>query len=74
MTLKFWDEAFVAAVHLINRTPSKVLHFTTPLEKLFETKPEYSSLGTFGCACWSNLSQNSVFSLAPFPCIRSPNV
>jgi hypothetical protein len=55
MPLKFSDEAFVAAVDLINRTPSKVLQFMTPLEKLFETKPEYSSLHTFGCVCWPNL-------------------
>jgi hypothetical protein len=55
MPLKFSDEAFVAAVDLINMTPSKVLQFMTPLEKLFETKPEYSSLHTFGCVCWPNL-------------------
>jgi hypothetical protein len=29
MPLKFWDEAFVLTVHLINRTPNKVLHYIT---------------------------------------------
>jgi hypothetical protein len=55
MPLKFWDEAFVSTVYLINRTPSKVIQFNTPLERLFYIKPDYSSLCTFGCACWPNL-------------------
>jgi hypothetical protein len=55
MPLKFWDEAFLAASFLINRTPSKVINFQTPIERLFSVKPHYSSLRIFGCACWSNL-------------------
>jgi histone deacetylase 1/2 len=51
--LKFWDEAFLATVYLINRMPSKTIH-STPLEHLFK-KPDYSSLRTFDCACWPNL-------------------
>ena len=34
MPLKFWDEAFLAATYLINRTPSKVINLDTPLEKI----------------------------------------
>jgi len=55
MPLKFWDEAFVTAVFLINRTPSKVIHFATPFERLYNQQPDYSSLRIFGCACWPNL-------------------
>jgi hypothetical protein len=55
MPLKFWDEALTTAVYLINRTPSKVINFETPLERLFQTKPNYLSLRVFGCACWPNL-------------------
>jgi hypothetical protein len=55
MPLKFWDEAFLAATFLINRTPSKVINFQTPIERLFSVKPHYSSLRIFGCACWPNL-------------------
>lgn len=55
MPLKFWDEAFLAAAYLINRTPSKVIQYTTPLERLLDQKPNYSALRTFGCACWPNL-------------------
>jgi hypothetical protein len=53
--LKYWEDAFVAATYLINRTPSRVIHYETPLERLFRQKPDYSSLRVFGCACWPNL-------------------
>jgi hypothetical protein len=55
MPLKFWDEAFTSVVYLINRTPSKVLNFTTPLERLFHIKPDYEALRAFVCACWPHL-------------------
>lgn len=55
MPLKFWDEAFVTAAYLINRVPSRVINFETPLEYLFGIKPDYSALRTFGCACWLHL-------------------
>jgi hypothetical protein len=55
MPLKFWDEAFLAATFLINRIPSKVIANSTPLERLFQIHPEYTSLRIFGCACWPNL-------------------
>jgi hypothetical protein len=55
MPLKFWDEAFLAATYLINCLPTKILDFSTPLERLFHEKPNYSGLQTFGCSCWPNL-------------------
>jgi hypothetical protein len=55
MPLKFWDEVVLTATYLINRTPSKVLGFATPLECLHKQKLDYSFLKTFGCACWPNL-------------------
>ena len=51
MPLKFWDEAFLTAVHLINILPSRVINFETPTERLLHIKPEYSHLRVFGCAC-----------------------
>lgn len=51
MPLKFWDEAFLVATYIINRVPSKVINYTTPLERLFGQKPDYSFLRVFGCAC-----------------------
>lgn len=55
MPLKHWDEAFLAATFLINRTPTKLLDFDTPLHRLYKENPDYASLRTFGCACWPNL-------------------
>jgi hypothetical protein len=55
MPLKYWDDAFIVAINLINRLPSRVIHFTTPLERLSNQKPDYSSMRTFGCACWPHL-------------------
>ena len=51
MPLKFWDEAFLSTVYLINRVPSRVINMLSPLERLFDEKPDYSSLRVFGCAC-----------------------
>ena len=50
MSLKFWDEAFLVVVHLINLTPTKILDFSIPLERLFNQKPDYTTLRIFGCA------------------------
>ena len=48
MPLKFWDEAFLTAVHIINMLPSHVINNETPTEKLLHTKPDYTSLRVFG--------------------------
>jgi hypothetical protein len=55
MSSKYWDEAFLAATFLINRTPSKVINYTTSLERHFKVKPNSSSLRIFGCSCWPHL-------------------
>jgi hypothetical protein len=49
------NEAFLAATFLINRTPSKVIGYSTPLEHLFNVKPNFSALCIFGCSCWLHL-------------------
>jgi hypothetical protein len=51
MPLKFWDEAVHTVVYLINHTTSKDIDYDTPLERLFQTKPNYLALRVFGCAC-----------------------
>jgi hypothetical protein len=55
MALKYCDQAFLMATHLINRTSSKLLNYDTPLHRLLGSQPDYSNLHTFGCACWPNL-------------------
>jgi histone deacetylase 1/2 len=60
MPLKFWDEAFLTAVFLINRLPSRVISNETPYARLLKIQPDYSFLRTFGCACWPNLRPYNV--------------
>jgi hypothetical protein len=52
MPLKYWDEAFLAAVYLINRIPTKLVSYDTPLHRLLGATPDYSNFHVFGCACW----------------------
>jgi hypothetical protein len=51
MLLNFWDEAYLTTVFHINRTPSHVIDFQTPMECLLGQQPNYSLLHIFGCAC-----------------------
>lgn len=53
--IKFWDDAFLTSTFLIKRTPSRVISLSTPLERLFGSKPNYLFLKTFGCARWPHL-------------------
>ena len=50
----FWGESILTAAHLINRTPSGVLHGSTPYELLHGSKPSYDSLRIFGCLCYAH--------------------
>jgi hypothetical protein len=60
MPLKFWDQTFLAATHLINHTHTKLLEYDTLVHRLLVATPDYSSFQVFGCVCWSNLrSYNS---------------
>jgi hypothetical protein len=56
MPLKFWDEPFLTATHLINILPSKVIDHETPMEHLLRKTPDYASLRIFGCKCWPKSS------------------
>ncbi|CAL9025927.1 unnamed protein product [Prunus brigantina] len=49
----YWDDAIVTAVHLINRMPSGVLTFKTPLQVLAQHKPLPSQN-------WSNLENEEI--------------
>ncbi|XLU25082.1 hypothetical protein S245_061148, partial [Arachis hypogaea] len=55
MPMQYWGEAFVMAIHLINRLPTPVLKDQSPFEKLFGKKCDYSRLKTFGCLCFPHL-------------------
>jgi hypothetical protein len=64
MPLKFWDEAFVTAVMLINVLPSRVIQMRTLIEMLLQQNPDYSSRKVFRSVCWPNLRLYNLQKLA----------
>jgi len=52
LPLKFGGEAFVSFVNIINLLRTLVLDNVSPHEKLFSSKPDYTFLCIFGCACY----------------------
>ncbi|KAL3846245.1 hypothetical protein ACJIZ3_003648 [Penstemon smallii] len=75
---KFWFDAFVTAVYLINRLPTPILGNKSPFEILFHKTPKYRFLKVFGCQCWPNLRPYNKHKMDPrsLPCVflgYSPN-
>jgi len=48
----FWSYGVLTAIYLINRLPSRVLDFKSPLEVLQVTSPKLAHLKVFGCSCF----------------------
>ena len=49
----FWGEAVVAAVYILNRSPTKALDDRTPYEAWHGRKPAVSHLRVFGCLAFA---------------------
>lgn len=49
---RFWAEAMKTACYVINRTPSQNLQYTSPFERLLQTKPNVHYFRVFGCVCY----------------------
>lgn len=48
---KYWVEAFLSAIYLINHLPYAPLKNETLYFCLFKTHPDYGILKVFGCRC-----------------------
>jgi hypothetical protein len=55
---RFWSEAVLTAVHLINRLPSIVLKNKSPLEILNKRKSKLDHLRVFGCICFVHIKRH----------------
>jgi len=51
----FWSYGALTAAYLINRLPSRVLDFKSPLEVLQDKVSDISHLKVFGCTCFVHL-------------------
>ncbi|KAL2927200.1 Retrovirus-related Pol polyprotein from transposon RE1 [Bienertia sinuspersici] len=65
LPISFWGECILAAVYIINRTPSSVLHNRTPYEMLFGKEPNYDALRVFGCLCFAHNQRTKGDKFAP---------
>ncbi|KAI5352788.1 hypothetical protein L3X38_005680 [Prunus dulcis] len=63
--LKYWVEAMLTSVYLINCLPTAVLQWDSPFSRLFGRVPYYSDLRTFGCACYPYLGAYLTNKLLP---------
>ena len=61
----FWAEALATAVHLINRSPNKVLDTKVPEEVWSGKPPSYKHLRVFGCEAYCHISKEFRDKLAP---------
>lgn len=63
--LKFWTNAFLIVVYLINCMPTPILYLHSPFEKLFGRSPNYEKLRVFGSLCYPWLKSYSNHNVDP---------
>lgn len=56
----FWDMAFDTTNFLMNHMPTLVLNNVSPYKKLFAKSPDYSTLRSFGCACFHTFAHTTL--------------
>lgn len=52
---RFWHFAFITAVYLINRLPSRISSNKSPFQQVYNRKPDYLFLCVYGCQCFPYL-------------------
>ncbi|XP_023772322.1 uncharacterized protein LOC111920980 [Lactuca sativa] len=51
--IKYWGDAILTSVFLINRMPTSVLNGQSPYELVFQRTPSFDYLRVFGCLCFA---------------------
>jgi hypothetical protein len=49
---RYWVDAFLTAVYIINRLPTPTLQYKSPYLKLYKHESDYQNLKVFGCLCY----------------------
>ncbi|KAL6278328.1 hypothetical protein ACE6H2_021929 [Prunus campanulata] len=62
---RFWSQGILTATYLINRLPSRVLNFRSPLEAVKGRKIDLSHLKVFGCTCYVHIQASHRDKLDP---------
>jgi hypothetical protein len=62
---RFWGEAALTTVYIINRIPSPTTHKKSPFDLLYDKLPDYSSLRVFDCVCFVSLPSHERNKLKP---------
>ncbi|MCO5554619.1 hypothetical protein L7F22_008151 [Adiantum nelumboides] len=55
---KFWGEAVITVVHIVNQSLSTPLNFKIPQEMWTTKKPNYNRLRVFGCEVFSHIPKD----------------
>jgi hypothetical protein len=63
--LQFWDYVFESMVYIINRLPSPITAHSTPFQRLFHQKPDYTMLHVLGCSCYPLFRPYNKYKLEP---------
>ena len=65
----FWVEALAIAVHVVNRSPRKLLEWRTPYEALTGRVPDVSHFRVFGCRAWVHNNKGKKLDAKSIPMI-----
>ena len=65
----FWVEALAIAVHVVNRSPRKLLEWRTPYEALTGRIPDVSHFRVFGCRAWVHNNKGKKLDAKSIPMI-----
>jgi hypothetical protein len=65
LPVQFWFHAFVALLHVLNRTPTAPLPGKTPHEAWHSRKPDVSHLRVWGCLAYVHIQKDKRKSFGP---------